>query len=313
MSLVTATKDIHPKSVLIATDFSEASEKAFRHALAIARHYGAKLYLAHVVSPPASTLVGSDAVVTATDAARTDASQWEDQLVQSGALAGLHHEIVARQGNVWEELEKVVRQEQVNKWSWWSSAHTARRGLRKLLLGSVAEQIFRHSECLVLTVGPGSLQEAPVESPSVVLPFLFATGFGEASLLALPYAISFANQYGAKLVLLHTLPAVPMPEGLNLPTADDVMQMRENARIASLWRLEELVSPKTELAVKPEFVVEFGSPSEKILQTTETLVVDAIIMGLHRSTHIGTASHMPWDTAYKVVCGAGCPVLTVRN
>jgi nucleotide-binding universal stress UspA family protein len=310
MSLVTATKDIHLKSVLIATDFSEASEKAFRHALAIARRYGAKFYLAHVVSPPASTLVGSDAVVTATDAARTDASQWEDQLVQSEALAGLHHEIVVRQGNVWEELEKVVRQEQVELVV--IGTH-ARRGLRKLLLGSVAEQIFRHSECLVLTVGPGSLQEAPVENPGIVWPFLFATDFGEASLHALPYAISFADQFGAKLVLLHVLPAVPMPEGLNLPISGDVMQMRENARIASLRRLEELVSPKTELAVKPEFVVEFGSPSEKILQTAETLVVDAIIMGLHRSTHISTASHMPWDTAYKVVCGAGCPVLTVRN
>jgi len=50
MSLVAATGDIHLKSVLIATDFSEASDKALRHALAIARHYGAKLYLAHVIS-----------------------------------------------------------------------------------------------------------------------------------------------------------------------------------------------------------------------------------------------------------------------
>ena len=62
MSLVAATGDIHLKSVLIATDFSEASEKALRHALAIARHYGAKFYLAHVVSSPAFTLVGPDAV-----------------------------------------------------------------------------------------------------------------------------------------------------------------------------------------------------------------------------------------------------------
>jgi len=310
MPLVAATGDIQLKSVLIATDFSEASEKAFRHALAIARHYGARFYLAHVVSSPAFTLVGSDAVIATTDAACRDASQWEDQLVQGEALAGLHHEIIIRQGNVWEELEKVVRHERVELVV--IGTH-ARRGLRKLLLGSVAEQIFRHSECLVLTVGPGSLQEAPVESPSVVWPFLFATDFGEASLHALPYAISFANQFGAKLVLLHVLPAVPMPEGLNLPTAGGVMQMRENARIASLRRLEELVSPKTELAVKPEFVVEFGSPSETILQTAETFQADAIILGLHRSTHIEAKSNMPWATAYEVACDASCSVLTVRS
>jgi len=113
MSLVAATGDIHLKSVLIATDFSEASKKAFRHAVAIARHYGAKLYLAHVVSSLAFTLVGPDAVNAVTDAVCRDARQMEDRLVQSGALAGLRHEIVVLQGNVWEELEKVVRQEHV--------------------------------------------------------------------------------------------------------------------------------------------------------------------------------------------------------
>lgn len=177
----------------------------------------------------------------------------------------------------------------------------------------MAEQIFRHADCLVLTVGPGSFQEAPVDSTSVVWPFLFATDFGEASLHALPYAISFANQFGAKLVLLHVAPEVPMPEGFHWSTAADLMEMRQNARMAGLRRLEELASQNAELAVKPGFMVEFGLPGEQILQAAETLKADAIIMGLHRSAHIGTASHMPWATAYEVMCGAVCPVLTVRN
>jgi nucleotide-binding universal stress UspA family protein len=310
MSLVAATGDIHLKSVLIATDFSEASKKAFRHAVAIARHYGAKLYLAHVVSSLAFTLVGPDAVNAVTDAVCRDARQMEDRLVQSGALAGLRHEIVVLQGNVWEELEKVVRQEHVELVV--IGTH-ARRGLGKLLLGSVAEHIFRHSECLVLTVGPGSLQDSPVGGSRAVRPFLFATDFGGPSLRALPYAISSANHFGTKLVLLHVLPAVPMPEGLNRPTAGDVMQARENARIAGLQRLEELTSQSAKLTVKPEFLVEFGSPSEKILQAANTVKADAIILGLHRSAHIDTKSHLPWATAYEVVCGAGCSVLTVRN
>jgi len=309
MSPIAATGDIRLKSVLIATDFSEASGKALRHALAIARHYGAKLYLVHVVSSQSITLGGPDAVNAATEIVWRDVRQVEDRLVQSGELAGLPHEIIIRQGNVWEELEKVVRQEQVELVV--IGTH-GRRGLGKLLLGSVAEQIFRRCECLVLTVGPGSLQEASIESSTVVWPFLFATDFGEASLRALPYAISLANQFGAKLVLLHVVTPAAMSEGLQWHTAD-IIQMRENARIASLRRLEELVSQNSKLTVEPEFVVEFGSPSENILQAAETFQVDAIIMGLHRATHLGTTSHMPWDIAYKVVCSAGCPVLTVRN
>jgi nucleotide-binding universal stress UspA family protein len=309
MSLVAPAVDIRLKSVLMATDFSEASEKPLRHALAIARHYRAKFYLAHVVSSLGFTLVGPDAVIAATEAVSRDARQLEDDLVQSGALAGLRHEVIIRQGDVWEELQKVVRQEQVDLVV--IGTH-GRRGLGKLFLGSVAEQIFRHADCLVLTVGPGSFQEAPVESPRALRPFLFATDFGEASLHALPYAISFANQFGAKLVLLHVVPPVPMPEGFHWYTAGDLTQMREKARMASLRRLEELTSQNTGL-VKPEFVVDFGSPSERILQTADTLKVDAVIMGLHRSAHIGTVAHMPWATAYEVVRGASCPVLTVRN
>src|SRR5208283_2037009 len=156
MSLVAATGDILLKSVLVATDFSEASDKALRHALAIARHYGAKLYLTHVVSSLGFTLVGPDAVVAATEAVCRDARQLEEDLVQRGALAGLSHEVIVRQGKVWEELEEVIREERVDLVV--LGTH-ARRGLGKLVLGSVAEHIFRHAGCLVLTVGPGSLQD----------------------------------------------------------------------------------------------------------------------------------------------------------
>jgi nucleotide-binding universal stress UspA family protein len=310
MSLVSATGDLQLKSVLIATDFSEASEKALRHALAIARHYGAKLYLAHVVSSIGFTLAGPEAVNTVTEIVWRDARQLEARLLQSGALASLRHEIIVCQGNVWEELEKVVRQEQVELVV--IGTH-ARRGLGKLLLGSVAEHIFRHSECLVLTVGPGSLQDSPVDGSRAIRPFLFATDFGEPSLRALPYAISSANHFGTKLVLLHVLAAAPTPEGVNRPTAGDVMQTRENARMTSLRQLAELVSQSAKLAAEPAYLVEFGSPSEKILQTASNLKADAIILGLHRSGHIDAKTHLPWATAYEVVCGASCSVLTVRN
>jgi len=310
MSLVAARGDILLNSVLIATDFSEASDKALRHALAIARHYGAKLYLVHVVSSLGFTLVGPEAVNLATQIVSRDASELENRLVQSGALAGLRHEVIVTQGNVWDQLGKIIGHEQVDLVV--IGTH-ARRGLGKLLLGSVAEHIFRHAGCLVLTVGPGSLEDSPVGSARAIRPFLFATDFGIPSLRALPYAISSANHFQTKLVLLHVVPAVPMPEGVNRPTADDVIEMREKVRVTNLRRLQELTLQNPKLAVLPELIVEFGSPSEEILKAADAFKVDAIILGLHRSTHIGTASHLPWATAYEVVCGAGCSVLTVRN
>jgi len=310
MTFVSASGDIQVKSVLIATDFSEASEKALRHAIAIARHYGAKLYLAHVVSSLGFTMVGPDAVAQASDIVWRDARELEHRLIQSGALSALPHEVIVRDGNVWDELDQIIDEQQIELVV--IGTH-ARRGLGKLLLGSVAEHIFRHADCLVLTVGPGSLPDSPVGSTRAIRPFLFATDFSQASLCALPYAISAANHFGTQLVLLHVISDFPMPRGVDWPSANDVIQMRENARVSSLRRLEDLTSQSLKLSITPECVVEFGEPADKILEVAKTVQSDAIVLGLHRTTRIGAVSHMPWAAAYEVVCGACCSVLTVRN
>ena len=116
----------------------------------------------------------------------------EDNLAKRGTLAGVRHEVIVRQGDLWVELEKIIDQEHVDMVV--IGTH-GRHGLGKLVLGSVAEQIFRHADCLVLTVGPGSFQDAPFDGSRVIRPFLFATDFGVASRHALPYAISFANHF----------------------------------------------------------------------------------------------------------------------
>jgi nucleotide-binding universal stress UspA family protein len=286
------------KSVLVATDFSDTSQKALRHALAIAHHYGAKIYLAHVVSSLGFTIAGADALNAATEAAKRDANHLEARLVESGALAGLHYEFLVGQGAVWEVLNRVIRQEQVDLIV--NGTH-GRRGLRKVLLGSVAEQIFRYADCMVFTVGPGSYQESRVDDLPPNRTFLFLTDFTEASLHALPYAVSYANQFGAKLVLLHVLPTAPNPKSLRYT--------------AALQGLKE-VTRNNPLRVTPEFIVEFcpaGPISEKILETAENLKADLIIMGLRRSAHVEATSHVPWATAYEVVCGAGCPIVTARQ
>jgi nucleotide-binding universal stress UspA family protein len=305
-----AVEDVGLKSVLIASDFSEASRKPLRHALSIARHYGAKFHLAHVVSHIGYTIAGPEALNLAVERTRRDAQKLEQELLEGGALVGLHNEFIVREGDVWEQLELIIRQKQVDL----VVIGTHGRGnLGKLLLGSVAEQIFRHANCLVVTVGPGSSEDSLIEKAEAVRPFLFATDFGASSLSALPYAISFANHFGARLVVLHVLPAAPIPEGFHWSTTGDLRQMRDKARMASQKQFEELILQNAPRAAKPEFMVEFGIPSDQILLASRALKADLIILGLHRPAHIETASHMPWDVAYKVVCGARCPVLTMRH
>jgi nucleotide-binding universal stress UspA family protein len=310
MSPTVTVSDIAIKSVLVAFDFSQASQKPLHHALAIARHYGAKFYFAHVVSGIGYTIAGQEALSLAAERTRRTAHELRHELLESGALADLDHEFIIREGNVWEQLELLIREKQVDM----VVVGTHGRGaLGKLLLGSVAEKVFRHADCLVATVGPGSYEDSLVEKPKPVRPFLFPTDFSPASLHALPYAISLANHFGAKLVVLHVLPVAPIPEGFHWSTTGDLTQMRDEARMASQRQFEELNLQNIRMAIQPEFMVKYGIPGEQILLASHTLKADLIVLGLHRHAHIDAASHMPWDLAYKVVCDAHCPVLTIRN
>ncbi len=310
MSITGSALDLRLKSVLMATDLSPASVKPLHHALAIARYYGAKLYVAHVVSPIPYLMAGAEALQLGCEGASQDMQQLLRDLLHDGSLNGLDHEFIIRHGSVWEELQAIIFQKQVDLVV--VGTH-GRRGIEKVLLGSVAEQVFRDATCPVLTVGPYSYRESHVDLTGEIRTYLFATDFGETSLRALPQAVSLASQTNAGLILLHVVPAAPVPQIPGWYSASEIMLMRENARQACMRRLEQLMPREEETPIESAFVVQFGIPSEKILQVALDKGVDLIILGLRRASLAGTISHMPWATAYEVVCGAGCPVLTVRQ
>ena len=297
------------KSVLIATDFSSASEKALSHALSIAQHYSAKLYLMHVVSSLGLTMAGPEAIAQATNAALRDATLIERELVSSGALCHIHHRVIVRQGEVWPELQLVIRDSGIDLLVIGTHART---GLKRLVLGSVAEQIFRNARCRVLTVGPYSPPDVALQPEGTARPLLFATDFSEDSLAALPHATSLANQRGAKLVLFHAVSPIPQVKPNRWYRPDDMPKMQTVAASTAHKRLQQLVADAP-LVIEPECVTEISEPAEGILNVARVLQAEVIIMGLKPRTFTNTLSHLPWSTAYDVVCRAVCPVLTVRS
>jgi nucleotide-binding universal stress UspA family protein len=301
--------DVKPRSIVFATDFSAASERALRHAISIAKYFKSKLYFVHIISSLGLTLAGPDAISTSASLAQRDAAILERKLILNGTLRELHHQVIVREGDVWEQLESILRHERIDLVV--IGTHN-RTGITKLVLGSVAEQIFRHASCPVLTVGPHSPMEAELPPPNVPRPLLFPTDFSDSSRAALPYAISLASQIKTQLVLIHLLSDVPGADRTTICKADEIARMRGEAQFDATRRLEQLVAD-VGLDTEPLCIAKVAESAEGILSAARILRVSTIIMGLHRKAHIDLASHLPWSTAHKVVCGADCPVLTLRT
>ncbi|MGB2606275.1 MAG: universal stress protein [Candidatus Sulfotelmatobacter sp.] len=273
--------------------------------MALARFYESKFCLAHVVSSLGLAMAGPDALAACEESVSREAADLENRLIQTEALTGIQHKFIVRQGELWPELQEIIRQESADLLV--VGTH-GRHSIAKLFFGSIAEQIFRQADCPVLTLGPHTDGRPWFGTSSTPRTFLFATDFGPASLHGLPQAIAAVNQFGAKLAFLSIVPAAPSS------TDETLTDWQEDARMRTLQRLTELAD-NAGLDLRPELYAESESErpvSEKILETADKLRADLIIMGLHDPANTGIISHLDLATTYDVVCQAGSPVLIVN-
>ncbi len=137
-----------------------------------------------------------------------------------------------------------------------------RKGLGKLLLGSVAEEVFRNAACPVLTVGPHATRWPADDNLRHIL---YATDFGPESVHGLPYAISLAEQTRALLTLLHVAPepsvALPEPDPGALPVVGP-----SEVAASTEKQLRALIPEGTQLWHEPESMVQFGPAAETIVK-----------------------------------------------
>ncbi|HYM05259.1 MAG TPA: universal stress protein [Terriglobales bacterium] len=305
---VSSHSGISLKNILLATDFSEASAAALPYAAAISRRYGSELHVAHMLSPAYIIPSVPDSPVTPNsihEAARADAQQQMEALAAS--LKTLTPHTYVREGKVWDGLSEIVRTQQIDLLIVGTHGRT---GVGKLLLGSKAEEILRQAPCPVLTVGPkvsgrAKLPElAGVEKdiPPVeisVRQIVYATDFSPESLAAAPFAASLAQEFQAKLTLLHVIEK--FTDSDRRPKPLELM----------LQRLEKLVPEDARLWCSPRPSVQFGPPADCILQEALASRADLIVLGVRAGAGLlGAATHLPWTTAHKVIASAHCPVLT---
>ena len=285
-------------NVLFATDFSPSSLAALPYAEAIARRYGAKLYIAHVIPSEAYILVPPDKRDTALRQAQAYGEERLGALMQYAHFPDVPHEVLLDHGDVWPILSEIVAKHDIDLIV--IGTH-GRRGIQKVLLGSVAEEIFRLATRPVLTVGPGAGGAARTDIKLERI--LYPTDFSKESVRALDYAASLAEEYQASLLMLHVTQKI----------SEEPVQ----ARIKEIDFFREHLPLPALIGghAAPEFLVRFGSPAECILEVAGERQADLIVLGVRsrRGLVARILPHLPGPTAFAVVAEARCPVLTVRS
>jgi nucleotide-binding universal stress UspA family protein len=281
------------KKILIATDYSAFSNKAMHYGLAIARRYHSTVNLVSVVSSLGFAMAGPEAVSEAVHLGIGEAAELRKKLDDGGFLEGVSAQIDVEYGiDVAKQLLEISQKWQPDLIVLGTHGRT---GLKKIWMGSVAEQVFRASSCPVLTVGPAvAWPSAQHQSPRI----LFPTDFSPESLKALHGCVAFAEARGSGLLLLHVAP-VPRGEAA-------IDKARIVAGLQS--RLRELLPPH--LANKTHVRVEFGNVQSTICSVAEEECCSLIVMGLHGEKGLLEGR---WEHAYQIVSDANCPVLTVRT
>ena len=140
------------KKILVATDFSEAADAALSYGRALARAFGARLLVIHVVDDMYLRL-GGDAYAAVLPELQQDverqARERLDELVRDNDPTPLAIDLIIREGATANEIVKYAKDADIDL----VVVGTHGRGaVAKLLMGSVAERVVRTADCPVLTV-----------------------------------------------------------------------------------------------------------------------------------------------------------------
>jgi len=284
-------KRVRFNNILYATDFSTASQMALSYALPLARKYSSRIFVVHVESPT---------LIPAASPGRTSPSGTESDREIMQFMAGLKpqlkevpHEFIIRRGDIWKELAAIIEEKAI---SLVVIGTHGRSGATKVIMGSVAEEIFRKSPCPVLTVGPNVCGEP--ETISDMSTILCPIDFRPESFAAIPYATSLAEQNQARLYLLYV--------------ADGAADQLPDASLKAALRA--LIPPEAALWCEPKAFIESGTPADKIVESAAELGVDIIVLAVKSAEQWATKPpHIALETAYKIVTESICPVLTVRR
>ncbi|HWP84025.1 MAG TPA: universal stress protein [Terriglobia bacterium] len=300
------------RNLLCAVDFSECSYQALRYAAEIARHFGSQLYIQHILSLPPEASWHEDPSGWTKErvrGARRIAEHGLRRLHAEADLSGLNVTFLLTDGVPGSRILETVGERKIDLLV--IGTH-ARRGIKRLVEGSLAERLVHEAICPVLVAAPPreSMPALPEPGALAFQTILMATDFSRSADRALTYALRWAAEWGGRVLLLHAVePVSAAPQSLAslFPESDASLE----AHIRSAWEKMRVLVPDPALArCRIDYEVRSGNAAEQILDCAQERKADLIVLG---ARGVGRAS-LTWGSTLSQVVRAGrFPVMALRH
>ena len=299
---------IDAQNILVARDFSDAAQDATNYALDLAARTGATLHTLYAEVLHGDPFDPSEEPATSLDKIRERLKQKTEEQAHSHydpqsvrLVHAVEHDIAAGPA--------ILRYAGEHAIDLIVMGTHGRRGVRRMALGSVAEEVVRQASCPVVTVRHPEA-EGHTDGAVRVQRMLVPVDFSTHSQGALRHAKALADLYdGAHLDLFHVIEETLHPAFYG-PAMRSIYDAHPDIEEKAVEELEKFYRE----AGGPDGSVSFhagpGRAPRAIATHAQREETDLIVMATHGRT--GMERFLIGSVAEKVVRTATCSVFTVR-
>lgn len=267
------------EKLLLATDLSEYSDGAIREAINLARKCKTELHAISVIEiNPEYETFGTDVI----EREEKEIAAYFEALKARALKEGVSCKSILRRSG--EPSRLIVEEAEKKKVDMIIIGRHGRRGMAKVLMGSVAAKVIGNAPCNVLVV------------PRAAVPgfrnILVATDGSAHANAAVSEALAIAKSSGGHVIVLSSY-------------------FLDNELEEAKSNVNKVVKMAQDEGVVFETLTPRGRPYEAIVETAGGRTVDLIVMGAFGKT--GLRKFLMGSSTEKVVGLAGCAVLVVKR
>jgi nucleotide-binding universal stress UspA family protein len=279
------------RKLLLAVDFTSASDAALQAALRLAKQWKAELTLLQVSGYADTAHPVADGAAKESNHLEDAARRRLDRAMKEAKAAHIKARAIMMKGLLSDAILETLATQKPDLLVMGANIphHTERPDF-----GTTAELVLPKVSCPVMTVGPATIRPWQAQGPVV-----FATDFNVVTTDAIQHAGSFSQLLEVQLSCLHILPR--REEGTT--EADIVSDIMRSAL--------RHVAVQTPIEVD-DLVCDIGYGSDisyAIVDYAKQHDAQLIVLGVRRNSML--ASHVPGQIAYRIISEAPCPVVTI--